>query len=234
MIKDFDPENINTILFDFGQTLIDEISFNWEKGLEGIAALLNITAQKEAFFAISKELELLYFERDESIFEIDNRKLFKLNLHLLNIYPTASDEEIELAFWQHACHLQVFDNLAYFLTLLKEKNFNLGVISNCSSSSKSIEFELKKQNIAHFFDLVISSSDYQIKKPSKYIYQIALKYFGIQPEQALFIGDKIETDMIGANNAGIKGLLFDPKNKHGNSGYDTFQKYDEMIKQFGK
>lgn len=232
MIKDFDPGNINTVLFDFGDTLVDDISFSWANGLEGIARLLNITSGKDLFFTISNELGNLFDERDRSVFELDIRKYFKLNLNLMNIYPSVSYEEIELVFWENACHRQAFDNLVDFLNLLKERKINLGVISNCSFSGKIIEHELKKQNIAHFFDLVISSSDYQIKKPSKYIYEIALKYFGIQPEQALFIGDKIETDMIGAKNAGIKGLLFDPKNKHGNSGYDTFQKYDEMIKFF--
>ncbi|RLD00638.1 MAG: haloacid dehalogenase, partial [Chloroflexota bacterium] len=47
-----------------------------------------------------------------------------------------------------------------------------------------------------------------IGKPEKYLYQLALERSGSLPEETLMIGDRLETDILGAQRSGIRtGLV---------------------------
>ena len=46
-----------------------------------------------------------------------------------------------------------------------------------------------------------------IGKPSKEFFHLACKSLGVKPSEAIMIGDDIESDILGAQNAGIKGYL---------------------------
>ncbi len=46
-----------------------------------------------------------------------------------------------------------------------------------------------------------------IGKPQPIMYQQAMKQLGISPEYTLAIGDRLDTDILGAVNAGVKSLL---------------------------
>ncbi|MBW1999071.1 MAG: HAD-IIA family hydrolase [Deltaproteobacteria bacterium] len=46
-----------------------------------------------------------------------------------------------------------------------------------------------------------------IGKPSPYIYEMALNKMGLKREEVLMVGDRVETDILGARNAGIKSVL---------------------------
>ncbi len=105
----------------------------------------------------------------------------------------------------------------------------MGIISNSAFSADTIRYELEKHGILPYFDLVISSCDYGIKKPSKYLYKVALQKLNGSAESSIFIGNKISTDIKGAENANIDGLLFDPKKKFNNQYKNMFSDYMEII-----
>ncbi|MBW2066768.1 MAG: HAD-IIA family hydrolase [Deltaproteobacteria bacterium] len=59
-----------------------------------------------------------------------------------------------------------------------------------------------------------------IGKPSPYIYEMALKNMGLERDEVLMVGDRVETDILGAKNAGIGSVLvktgeFQPKDLKG-------------------
>ena len=43
-------------------------------------------------------------------------------------------------------------------------------------------------------------------KPSRRMYQLALKHFDLTPDDAVMIGDQIMTDILGANRSGIEAI----------------------------
>ncbi|WP_457312238.1 HAD family hydrolase [Sphingomonas sp. UYAg733] len=57
-----------------------------------------------------------------------------------------------------------------------------------------------------FRDIVVSG-DEKLTKPDAAIYVLALKRFGLRPEQAVFVDDR-EENIVGAQNVGMTGLLF--------------------------
>lgn len=71
-----------------------------------------------------------------------------------------------------------------------------------------------------------------IGKPSHLMFDIALKKAGCKREQAVMIGDQIETDIIGAHNAGIDSILVltgVDKNKDAKYAKGTIGNIDELV-----
>lgn len=61
-----------------------------------------------------------------------------------------------------------------------------------------------------FFKEIITSQQVGTKKPSPLFYEYALERAGIQPVEALMIGDHVEADVRGALNAGIPAIHYNP------------------------
>ncbi|MHA2245740.1 MAG: TIGR02253 family HAD-type hydrolase [Candidatus Hodarchaeales archaeon] len=94
-------------------------------------------------------------------------------------------------------------------TLIKLKTFGikLAIISN-GLSVKQWE-KLIRLGIHHFFDTVIISEEVGVEKPNQKIFQTALEKMRLKPNEMIYIGDNIETDIIGANSVGIISVKLD-------------------------
>jgi putative hydrolase of the HAD superfamily len=44
-------------------------------------------------------------------------------------------------------------------------------------------------------------------KPHPAIFQTALNCLGVSPQEAVFVGDNMDADVVGAQNAGMRGIL---------------------------
>ena len=93
-------------------------------------------------------------------------------------------------------------------SLLRQRGIILSCISNFDSRLFGI---LDGLGIASQFDSVLISSQVGHAKPDPGIFQVALTRHEVSPEEVLFVGDTPEADVAGAEGAGIKGVLLDPK-----------------------
>jgi len=63
---------------------------------------------------------------------------------------------------------------------------------------------------------VVTSQRAGSKKPSPKIFEFALRESGKQPAEAIMIGDNLQTDIVGAETAGIDAVYYNPSQKlHG-------------------
>jgi putative hydrolase of the HAD superfamily len=62
---------------------------------------------------------------------------------------------------------------------------------------------LEREGIEHLFDLVVVSADVGWRKPSPMIFDAALGGLGIAAGRALFVGDRADIDVAGAQRVGI-------------------------------
>lgn len=93
------------------------------------------------------------------------------------------------------------------LATLSERGFFLGVISN---SDGRVEAQLQEMGLRHFFQIVLDSHVVGISKPDSAIFSLALKQAGMNAADALYIGDFIYFDGLGAQRAGLDALIIDP------------------------
>jgi putative hydrolase of the HAD superfamily len=87
--------------------------------------------------------------------------------------------------------------------------YKMGVVSN---RSNSIDAEIQEMGIDIYLDFYFASADIQIWKPDPGIFEHALFLAESTPESTAYIGDNFYTDIIGAKNAGLYPILYDPRN----------------------
>ena len=91
------------------------------------------------------------------------------------------------------------------LARLKAAGLRLGVVSN---SDGRVEQALAAAGLRDYFDVVIDSALVGLEKPDPRIFRAALEALGVQPEEALYVGDLYEIDVLGAQAAGLRAVWF--------------------------
>ena len=101
------------------------------------------------------------------------------------------------------------------LTYLKQK-YHLHIITN---GFREVQFiKLKGSGIKDFFSQIIISEDHDLTKPDEKIFRLAEKFASTHREHCVMIGDKLESDISGANNAGWEAIYFTEKKDENYSG----------------
>ncbi|MFH1651901.1 MAG: HAD family hydrolase [Chloroflexota bacterium] len=103
-------------------------------------------------------------------------------------------------------NLRVFDDVAPALDDLKAKGFVLGLISNIDHDITPM---LQELGLEAWLEIVVTSQDAGATKPDPQIFRVAAQRAGVKPGEAVFVGDQYQIDVIGARNAGMKGILLD-------------------------
>jgi putative hydrolase of the HAD superfamily len=89
------------------------------------------------------------------------------------------------------------------LRQLKGK-YKLAVVTNTSTSRENrIRLALRIMGLEDYFDAVVTSVDIGHEKPDEEIYCEALKRIRVKPTEAVMVGNRIKTDVLGANKLGI-------------------------------
>jgi putative hydrolase of the HAD superfamily len=93
------------------------------------------------------------------------------------------------------------------LERLRGAGLRLGVISN---SDGRVEAALRAAGLRDYFEVVLDSALVGTEKPDPAIFRAALAALNVAPEEALYVGDLYEVDVVGARAAGIEAVLFAP------------------------
>jgi putative hydrolase of the HAD superfamily len=98
------------------------------------------------------------------------------------------------------------------LLKLKRRGLKVGLISN--GYEEEIDLVLEKVNLEKAtFDVTVGVDKIRKVKPNPDIFKYAITKLNVKPEEAIFVGDTIEADYKGAENAGIHALLIDRTEK---------------------
>ncbi|OZM58767.1 2-haloalkanoic acid dehalogenase [Lottiidibacillus patelloidae] len=106
----------------------------------------------------------------------------------------------------------------------------VAIITNGSTQRQKAK--ILKTNLNRYFDEIIISEEVGISKPDKQIFELALRKIHVNPEAALFVGDDLEKDIAGCQNAGMKGIWFNPqkiKNDSEIKPYAEINSFDRLL-----
>ncbi|MBP1960984.1 HAD-IA family hydrolase [Paenibacillus aceris] len=101
-------------------------------------------------------------------------------------------------------HCIGFPNLHEILTHLKQGGMRLGLITNGMGA-----FQLKNieaLGISPYFDTMLVSEIEGLRKPDPEIFLRALNNLGVQPNEAAYVGDHPENDVLASRRVGMKGI----------------------------
>jgi putative hydrolase of the HAD superfamily len=120
----------------------------------------------------------------------------------------------------------VRDGTTVALERLRTAGYRLAVVSN--SDGRAAEGLAAAGLLAHF-ELVIDSEMVGFEKPDPRIFQAALDRMALRPDQAIYVGDIYEVDVVGARRAGLKAILLDPLGSHRGRDVPIAASLDEVV-----
>lgn len=212
------------IIFDYGQTLVDEKPFD---GLKGTKAVLceatsnptDVSAEKIQELADELNREIgrygLDFEK-QSILEIHNHVFQNYLYEYLGIELTKSASEVERIFENSASDAEPTKNIVEFLQFLDKSKIRTSVISNISFSGELLKERIKRYIPSHNFEFIIASSEYIFRKPHKRIFELALRKANLDACDVWYIGDNAVFDVDGASNCNIFAVWYKGALEKGN------------------
>ena len=130
------------------------------------------------------------------------------------------------AYFARADSWTLYPEVIPSLSELKERRFILGVISNFDSRLLAI---LDGLGVAHWFDEVLVSSRAGRAKPAAEIFHAALQSHGLEPSEAIHIGDDPGKDASGAAAAGMLGVLVDRRGKYNGDAFLRVRDLREIV-----
>jgi putative hydrolase of the HAD superfamily len=212
---------LRAILFDFGDTLVD---------FEPMATRAVFLKGAASSYAFLKERGYtlppfdLYCKRQFSdvrwaylVAKLRRREFNGVNLlrsFCRSIGVDLNDADLlELAWlWYEplTLHASVENDLLATLADLRDRGLKLGLISNTFVGGAIHDRHLEQHGLLDLFPVRVYSSEVGYRKPDARIFQIALDQLDVTAREAMFVGDLVKTDMVGARGMGMTTVLKQP------------------------
>lgn len=107
--------------------------------------------------------------------------------------------------------LALYDDVLPTLKTLKARGLVLGLLSNMDRDAVELCEEL---GLASYLDFAVTSREAGSAKPNPPMFLMALERAGMEPSQALHVGDSYMSDVQGARGVGINPVLLDREGVH--------------------
>ena len=137
----------------------------------------------------------------------------------LHAYHTASN------LWEY-----VPDYVVPALEALRARGLRLVVVSNANGTLRA---HLNRLDLTRRFDCVLDSADEGVEKPDARFFDIALERSGAARDTTIHVGDLYHVDVIGARNAGLRGVLLDEADLRPDADCPRVRTLDELVTRIG-
>jgi putative hydrolase of the HAD superfamily len=104
---------------------------------------------------------------------------------------------------------ELFPDSIPVLKEIERSGYPLGVVSDAQKVFCLEEAEILGLN--RFFDCIVLSTQFGFRKPDPRLFRIACTMLNTPPEEAVYIGNELETDVKGAQQIGMQTILLDRK-----------------------
>lgn len=192
---------IRAVFFDLDDTLCQTSSTRAARARLAHRALADAGHEVEfdAFFA-----SIIEYDPEIKFIRGMTHALKELGLHETEAGRVAHD----LWFFEGCEHLvQPFEGCSELLVALAGIH-KVGVITNGPIHPQTIKFEALGLGEHFHPELFVTSEHAGCFKPDEAIFRYALERAGVEPHEAVHIGDSLEADVAGALGAGMRAVWF--------------------------
>jgi putative hydrolase of the HAD superfamily len=100
------------------------------------------------------------------------------------------------------------------LEQLREAGYTLVVVSNANGT---VHKKFDRLGLSPLFDVILDSAVEGVEKPDPRFFQLALDRANGRRETTVHVGDFYNIDVVGARNAGLRAVLVDERDLHGDA-----------------
>jgi putative hydrolase of the HAD superfamily len=90
---------------------------------------------------------------------------------------------------------------------LRSRGLKLGLVTNAHFIPALMREDFARLGLAQHMDAIVISSELGLRKPHPAIFQRVLAELEVEPEEAMFVGDKIREDVVGPKELGMRAVL---------------------------
>jgi putative hydrolase of the HAD superfamily len=200
---------LDAVLFDWGDTLMQ---FAYSPELVSAGHRAGLAAIGRADLPQADEVTERFREEYEPLFwvpgTIEEIEYPGLVRRLLTDFGVEIDDqeldrylEAEHRAWDPARILAAHTHP--LLESLRGEGLKLGLVSNAFDPGWLLHRDLEQMGLAQRLDFSVFSSEVGMRKPHPEIFERALEALGVEPERALFVGDRLYEDVRGAAEVGM-------------------------------
>jgi 5'-nucleotidase len=195
---------IDTLVFDMDGTLFGYDDHN--SSIDSEAEVLKYITKRFPHLTINSIHKLF-----QECMDVDRKIWFKNFLTKLNIDQSIDldsfAQDLETLYWvTFSKVVSPYQDAIYFLEQIKGK-LNIAMITD--GYTKNQKYKIFACGLHNYFDLskIVYSDEVGVKKPDAKIFEYAFHKCSINPEKSAYIGDKLNKDILGANNANMTSIF---------------------------
>ena len=211
---------IRAVFFDLDDTLCDTIGTREARARRAFECLCQPHSGLDVDVLVRRALEPLSEPRSA----VGVRGVLT-ELGLLESTAGAAALEAVRSYYEPLC---LFDGVKETLDELR-RSYELGVITNWESEDEQRR-KVEHLGLDAMFRYFIVSASAGYVKPDPRIFKHACSLVGIKPQEAVFVGDRLDVDIAGAKAAGMRAVWF---NHWGGSLDGASPGPDAVIERFG-
>ena len=220
------------LVFDVDDTLYEQI-VPFENAFR---SLFDIDIDMEKFYLLSRYYSDVKFEASRNgDMTMDEYHIYRIQEAAKDLGVYLTDEQalnMQKEYKKNQQKLKMSDITVSILELAKKNNVKLGVITNGPSEHQWVKVDalgvekwIPRENI-------IVSGDVGINKPDKRIFEVIQEKLQLGVESLYYIGDSLENDIVGANNAGWKSIWINRYNKEYRLGTEIYKEVQNNYELF--
>lgn len=214
---------IKLIGFDLDDCLFDSTGLSEKARIKGLDAMirLGLGIDKEKAVRILREIVNEYGSNSSKHYNYFIRRLNQMEDSIKNISYNDSYKYIAAAVMAYHAEkvnsIKLYEDVEENLNKLKELSIKTVIITD-GIPIKQYE-KILRLNIDKLIDLVVISDEIGIKKPNPELFNYCLKKFGVNGRETIYVGDRIDMDIIPANLNDIYSVYV-----HRGGKYDSYKK----------
>ena len=181
---------IEAVLFDWNDTLV---SFTWDDDVL-------LAGHRAALGRDDPEFTQRY--RDLMLGDAHGHRRYADLLGELGVDEPEAFIDAEHEVWrpQHT----VLASAQALLDSLRSRGLRTGLVANSwPDPARVLRADVAEAGLADRLDVLVFSDDVGVRKPAPEIFLHACRELGVDPAAAMFVGDRLETDVQGAANVGM-------------------------------
>lgn len=206
---------IKGVIFDLGSTLI-RFEGDWSEILDQSMQMLVqalyeegykfesdafIRGYRQAMTRMHQQREVDHVERTTTI--LIQEQL--LATELPELEPEALDRVLKKLYSISEVCWKPMPGHQSILQELQAEGYRIGLISNAGDAD-NVKRLIDKADIEPYLDPIFVSAAEGIRKPDVRLFEMVLRLWELQPDQAVMVGDSLRADIQGAKNAGMHSI----------------------------